>query len=129
MFIHNSFLYRTGTVIYEDGYSAESGMAVVDSTITGNIKFALVDKYNRIRKSNDVAFRRVKLMTVHIDKHEIDRLDDSGIEIESHNTRIDFGGDEWRAENVETFGQEYNNNFFPLHLYEVTFRRLTPDNA
>lgn len=129
MFIHNSFLYRTGTITYEADYQNESGYSTIPSTKTGDIEFALIDNDNIVKKSDDVGFRRVKGMTTHIDTKEINRLQDSGIEIKPHNTIVTFAGDDWRALNVETFGQEFNRNYFPINLYEVTFERITPDNA
>lgn len=128
MFVHNYFLEQTGTIVYENTQTLVSGLINYADPITieTGTRFAVVDR-RKTRDKSDETYKAIHDdLTIQFGMNEIRTLNNTGIYIKEGDTRLQYDGNEYRAVNVDNFGQ-FPRNYLPLGVVEVIFRRMNPN--
>lgn len=128
MYVWNRFLEQTGVIKYENEQQLVSGLVSYNSPFlleTGT-KFAVVKRDHFIRKSDESHRDVVDQLIVHFSAKEIQELNSTGIDIEVGSTRIVYDDTEYRATNVNNFGQPLWKQYMPIGIVEVTLERVNP---
>ncbi|NHJ40126.1 MAG: hypothetical protein FK731_08850 [Asgard group archaeon] len=129
MWVHNRFLYQTGTIIYENDQVLISGLKSYSSPfiVQTGTKFAVVDRMQYIERDKDSQRERHDVLTVQFGWDEINRLSATGISVEEPGRiRLLYRGQQFRGINVNDMGQPYNKAYMPIGLIEITFERRIP---
>lgn len=129
MWVHNRFLYQTGTVIYENDQTMSSGLKSYSSPflIQTGAKFAVIDRKEFIQKDKDSQRERHDVLTVQFGWDEINKLAATGISLEEPGrVRLLYRGQEFRAIYADDMGQPYDKTYMPIGLIEIKFERRYP---
>ena len=127
MFVHNYFLEQTGTILYENNPTLVSGLITYDLPITleTGTRFAVVDRRQSRDKSDETHKAIHDNLIVQFGMNEVRNLNNSGIYLREGDTRLQYGGHEFRAVNIADFGQA-NRNYLPIDVVQITFQRRVP---
>lgn len=129
MWVHNRFLYQTGTVIYENDQTMSSGLKSYSTPflIQTGAKFAVVDRKQFIQRDEDSQRERHDVLTVQFGWDEINKLTATGISLEEPGrVRLLYRGQEFRAIYTDDMGQPYDKTYLPIGLIEIKFERRYP---
>lgn len=128
MWVFNKWLEQTGTIIYENNARPVSGLIGYDVpyNIQTGTRFAVLSRQQYVRKSDETHHNIVDEMVVHFGWGELQKLHNTGIEVEVGSTRVQYDGVEYRATKVNDFGQKYNRTYIPMGVVEVNLERRTP---
>lgn len=126
MFVYNKSLERTGTIEYENDATPilESGLKVYDAPthITGTVRFVVARRKNKIIPTKDGRTKVDELVT-QFGWDEIKQLEDTGIQLEAGNLKLNFDGLTFRLTDITDFGQAHDRNYRPLGIKQAIFQR------
>jgi len=128
MWVWSSFLEQTGIIKYENTQQLVSGLVSYNSPFllqTGT-RFAVVRRNHFIRMNDESNRDVVDELIVHFSAKEIQQLNNTGIDIEVGSTRIVYDNTEYRATNVNNFGQPLWRDYMPMGVVEVKLERVVP---
>jgi len=127
MFVYNTYLEQTGTIIYENDQQLVSGLITYNTptNLSTGTTFAVVKRDVFTRKTDETRRHKSDELTVQFGQNEIYNLNDTGIQLKIGRTRLQYDGDEFRATAVNDFGQKFNR-WLPLGVVEVKFERRIP---
>ena len=127
MFVYNTYLEQTGTIIYENDQQLVSGLITYNTptNLSTGTTFAVVKRDVFTRKTDETRRHKSDELTVQFGQNEIYNLNDTGIRLKIGRTRLQYDGDEFRATRVNDFGQKFNR-WLPLGVVEVKFERRIP---
>ena len=127
MFVFNTYLEQTGTIIYENDQQLVSGLISYNTptNLSTGTTFAVVKRDTFTRKTDETHRAIYDCVTTQFGQNEIYNLNETGIYLKIGRTRLQYDGDEFRATNVNTFGQK-SNRWLPVGVVEVKFERRTP---
>ena len=102
MWVFNKFLEQTGTIIYENNAQPVSGLIGYDTpnTIETGTRFAVLQREQYVRKSDETHHAIVDELIVHFGWGELQKLNNTGIQVEVGATRVQYDGIEYRATKV-----------------------------
>ena len=128
MWIHNRYLYQTGTILYENDQVMVSGLKSYSSPflIQTGTQFAVVDRNQYVAKERDSQRERHDVLTVQFGWDQLKELTDTGMTLEPGRIRLIYRGQEFRAVYVDDMGQPYDKTYMPIGLIQVTFERRIP---
>lgn len=129
MFVHSFYLEQTGTIIYEKDQQLVSGLvnySTPDYTIEVDCRFSMIDRKKYITKSDETHRAKHDKLLTQFGATEIRRLNSSGVYIKEGRTRLQWNGDEYRAVDIDDFGQGINISYLPMGVVQVIFDRRTP---
>ena len=129
MWVHNRWLYQTGTIIYENEREMSSGLKSYSTPflIQTGAKFAVVDRKQYIERDVDSQRERHDVLTVQFGWDEIAKLVATGISIEEPGRiRLLYRGQQFRGIYVDDHGQPYDKMYKPIGLIEIIFERRYP---
>jgi len=127
MFVFNTYLEQTGTIIYENDQQLVSGLINYNTptNLSTGTTFSVVKRDAYTRKTDETRRHVSDELIVQFGQNEIYNLNDTGIRLKIGRTRLQYDGDEFRATRVNDFGQKFNR-WLPLGVVEVKFERRIP---
>jgi len=125
MFVFNRWNQVTGTIVYENTHQVVSGLLnyPTATTIQTGCRFTLVKKNNFIRKTEESDRFTFDQLVTQFGWDQLRSLSSTGVEIKVGRTRLQYDGEEYRAINVNNFGQKYNKTYLPMGVVQVTFEK------
>lgn len=131
MFVHNKFLYQTGTLIYENTQNLQSGFVTYATPyrIETGVKFAVADRHTDVKQTEESNRFIIDEIFVQFGWEQISGIISTGMNLKVGRTRLVYDGEEYRATNVNDFGQKYNKKYMPMGVIEVKFERRVPINV
>jgi len=124
MFVFNSYLEQTGTIIYENDQQLVSGLITYNTptNLSTGTTFAVIKRDRFTRKSDETHRSVVDCVITQFGQNEIYNLNETGIHLTVGRTRLQYDGDEYRATNVNDFGQKFNR-WLSVGVVEVKFEK------
>ena len=128
MWVHNRFLEVTGTIKYENDQVLSSGLVNYNSPylIETGVRFSILDRDTFIREGEESLRTKYDILIVQFGHKQLRNLAATGIEIQVGRTRLDYDGDEFRAIQVDNWGQKYNKQYMNIGAIQVRFERRVP---
>lgn len=128
MWVWNRFLEQTGTIIYENEQELVSGLISYQTPymIETGTRFAVVRRDQYIRKTDETNRAIFDKVIVQFGWDEIQKLEETGIQLRVGRTRLDYDGIEYRAIKVNDFGQKWDKPYIPMGVVEINFERRVP---
>ena len=129
MWVHNRFMYQTGTLLYENDQVVVSGLKSYNSPylIQTGVKFAVVDRNRYVQRDKDSQREQHDVLTTQFGWDEIKKMVETGMSLETPGRiRLIHRGQEYRGIYVDDMGQPYNKSFMPIGLIQIIFERRIP---